>query len=259
VEERINMKILAIIQARVGSTRLPKKVLLPLGKKTVLENVYDRVSAAKLVNHVLIATTTNSSDDEIINLCQKKGMDFFRGSEEDLLDRYYQAAKEKSAEHIVRITADCPLVDPRLIDKVIKKHLEENNDYTATAFTGNETFPDGEDVDIFTFASLKEAWEKAKLPYQREHATQYFVKNADDFKISNISYKKDLSDKRWTLDEPNDYLFLKSIYKALEKPDYVFGMEDILEFLGKNPEIEKINDHIARNEGLKKSLNQSDQ
>lgn len=250
------MKIVAIIQARVGSTRLPKKVLLPLGKKTVLENVYDRVAAAKLVDHVVIATTINKNDDEIEKLCKEKSMDCFRGSEEDLLDRYYQAALSRSAENIVRITSDCPLIDPAIIDRVARKHLEEKNDYTATAFLGVETFPDGEDADIFTFEALKEAWQKADIPYQREHATQYFTKNADQFKIGNLVHTEDLSDKRWTLDEPNDYEFLKAVYGALGQESNVFSMEDILKYLGDHPEVEKINQHIVRNENFKIQLEQ---
>ncbi len=249
------MKVIAIIQARLGSTRLPEKVLLPLGKKTVLENVYDRVARAKLIDKVVIATTDKAADDKLFDFCHNKGMETFRGSEADLLDRYYQTAKKFEAENIVRITADCPLIDPAIIDLAISEHLKNDNDFTCTAFLSSETFPDGEDVDVFTFAALEEAWNKANIAYQREHVTQYFTANVDKFKISNIEYKENLSNKRWTLDEANDYEFIKAIYDALGKRDNKFSMEEILEYLKKNPDIEKINQHITRNEGLKKSIN----
>lgn len=244
-------KIVAIIQARVNSTRLPRKMLLTLPNgKTILENVVDRVGKSRLVDQVIVATTAEQSDDEIVRLCQKRGFEVFRGSEEDVLDRYYQAAKKFAADRIVRITGDCPLIDPRIIDQVIQKHFAEGSDYTANAY--KETYPDGLDVEIFTFAILEQAYKKAFLPSQREHPTQYIIRNPDKFKIGNLEYKKNLSDKRWTLDEPQDWLFIQEVFKGINKSD--FFMEDVLAFLEKNPHLEKINRRIARNEGLMKSL-----
>lgn len=248
------MKVIAIIQARVGSTRLPKKVLLPLNGKTILENVYERVSASKLLDKTVIATTVNPNDDELVTLCKIKGIEIQRGSEEDLLDRYYQVAKHYRAENIVRITADCPLIDPKIIDRAIDTHLKEGNDLTVTAFLNGETFPDGEDVDVFTFALLEEAWQKATLTYQREHVTQYFTANEKKFKIGKIQHKENLSDKRWTLDESSDYEFIKAVYAGLAKKNEIFGMEEILQYLKEHPELEKINHQIVRNEGLLKSI-----
>jgi len=247
------MNIVAIIQARMSSTRLPKKVLLPLGKKTVIENVYDRVGRSKLVNRVVLATTTDPSDDVLAKLCEEKGIEVFRGSLEDVLDRYYQAGLKYHADVIVRITGDCPLTDPKIIDRAISVHLKDKNDFTATAYLGNETFPDGLDVDIFSFKTIKTSWENAKLPYQREHIGQYVTANASDFKIGSIQNDQNLSSKRWTLDEPSDYEFLKAIYQGLGKDGNDFGMEQVLQYVKDHPELEAINHQIVRNEGLLKS------
>lgn len=246
------MSIVAIIQARVGSTRLPGKVLMDLNGQTVLERVHGRVASSKLVDKVVIATTTNPADDRIVELGRQKGMIVERGSENDVLDRYYQVAQKYRPDHIIRITSDCPLIDPLIIDQVIEQHLREQNDYTSNAFI--ESYPDGQDTEIFTFPVLKEAWSKAILPSQREHVTQYVTKNADKFKIGNLAYKKILSSKRWTLDEPTDYSFIKAIYDGLADQDDNFGLEVVLNYLEEHPELEKLNHHIVRNEGLLKSL-----
>ncbi len=245
------MDIIAIIQARVGSTRLPNKVLLPLGGKTVLEQVASRVGRSKLINKVMVATTTNSDDDAIVEILEKAGIESFRGSENDLLDRYYQAAKLHKPKHIVRITADCPLIDSDVIDAVISLHLKDKNDYTASAFV--ETFPDGLDVDVMTFKALEESWKNATIPYQREHVTQFIAKNPHRFKIGNHYHTENLSDKRWCMDEPNDYAFVEAVYSALGAERDYFGMEDVLRFLSANPDVEKINQNIIRNAGILKS------
>ena len=250
MEKKLNF--LAIIQARMGSTRLPGKVMLPLAGKPVFECVYERVALSQHIDKVIIATTTNKHDDQLTDACHRKGISVFRGAEEDVLDRYYQVASHYRCNNIIRIMADCPLIDYRIIDKAIKKHVKEKNDYTSTAYI--ETFPDGEDVDIFTFQTLSQAWKEAKELFQREHITQYVVLNPVKFKIGNLSYKQNLSNKRWTLDEPCDYLFIKAIYKALGKKNILFGMGEILAHLAQHPELEKLNQHIIRNEGLLKSL-----
>ena len=247
--EKTNINFLAIIQARMNSTRLPKKVMLPLAGKPLFENVYERVSLSKKIDKVIIATTTNKLDDKIVDACRKSGIEFFRGSEEDVLDRYYQAATHHRCKNIIRITADCPLTDYKIIDKAIDKHLAEQNDYTATAYI--ETFPDGLDVDIFTYKALAKAWKEAKKPFQREHITQYFAWNPDKFKIGNLKNKQNLSTKRWVVDEPEDYIFMKKIYNTFSKATY-FGMDEILAYLKKHPEIESDNHKIIRNEGLDK-------
>lgn len=245
------MKIIAIIQARLGSTRLPGKVLLDIEGRTVLEHVIRRVKSSKLVTDVIVATTINKDDLKIVKLCANLGISVYCGSEDDVLDRYYQTARLFGADHIVRITSDCPLIDHMLIDEVITLHVQEKADYTSN--TLKETYPDGEDIEVFTFAALKEAWKKANLSSEREHVTPYIRKNPA-FKLANLEYKKDLSHKRWTLDNPEDYDFIKSIYKNIYIKNPDFGMEEILKFIDKNPVVEKINQHINRNEGYLKSL-----
>jgi len=186
--EKVKYNFLAIIQARMGSTRLPKKIMLPLAGKPIFENVYERVLRSKLIDKVIIATTTNKLDDELVKYCQLKGIDVFRGSENDVLDRYYKVASYYKCKNIVRITADCPLVDYKIINTAIRKHKREKNDYTATAYV--ETFPDGLDVDIFTFQALRKAWSEAIKPFQREHITQYFAWNPDKFKLVICKIRK---------------------------------------------------------------------
>jgi spore coat polysaccharide biosynthesis protein SpsF len=165
----MGQKIICIIQARFNSTRLPGKVLLDLGGKTVLERVVERVSGSHLIDKIVVATTIREDDSRIAQLCSMKGICVYRGSEDDVLDRYYQAATTGRASHVVRITADCPLIDPEIIDRVIKTHLDNKADYTSNVL--KETFPDGQDVEIFTFQALDRAWKEARLPSQREHVT----------------------------------------------------------------------------------------
>ncbi|MBU0686375.1 MAG: glycosyltransferase family protein [Candidatus Margulisbacteria bacterium] len=244
--------ITALIQARIGSTRLPRKILLDLEGKTVLARVIERVKASKHIDEVIIATTINKEDLTIVALCAGLGIRVFCGSENDVLDRFYQAARLFNIDHIVRVTSDCPLVDPKIIDKVISLHLSEQSDYTTN--TLKETYPDGQDVEIFTFEALKKAWLQATLASEREHLTSYIRKNPEIFKHKNLENKENLHKKRWTLDEPEDFEFIKTIYEGLYYQNPLFGMNEILELVNANPAIEKINHHITRNEGYLKSL-----
>lgn len=248
------MNITAIIQARIGSTRLPRKVLLVLGGKTALEQVVDRANAVRRIRTVVVATTVNVKDLAIVKLCASKGISVYCGSENDVLDRYYQTAKLFEADHIVRITSDCPVIDPHIVDRVIALHLKKKRDFTANIIT--ETFPDGLDVEVFTFAALRTAWERARLASEREHVTPYIKKHLRMFRLTNLACKENLYGKRWTLDNPEDYVFLRRVYNALYKRNRLFGMKEILAFLHQHPEVERINQHIVRNEGYAKSLRQ---
>lgn len=245
------MTTIAIIQARLGSTRLPGKVLFDLEGKTVLERVIERVRASKLIDDVVVATTIRKEDLRIVKLCADIGTSVYCGSVDDVLDRYYQAARLFKADHVVRITSDCPLIDPEVIDSVIKLHFLDEADYSSNII--KETYPDGEDVEVFTFEALKKAWKNAHLASEREHVTPYLQKNSA-FKIASLEYIKDLSHKRWTLDNPEDYEFIKLIFKNLHNKNQLFGMNEILKYIDKNPEVEKINKSIIRNEGYLKSL-----
>ena len=245
------MSTIAIIQARMGSTRLPGKVLLNLEDKTVLEHVVNRVRFSKHVDDVVVATTISKDDLRIVELCANLGISVYCGSEDDVLDRYYQAAKLFKADNIVRITSDCPVIDPKIIDDVITAHLKNNADYTSNTF--KETYPDGQDVEVFTFAALRAAWKSAKLASEREHVTPYIRSNPNIFKYASLEYTEDISQKRWTLDNAEDLEFLRLVYKYLYSKNSLFGMDDILALISEKPEIETINQHIIRNEGYLKS------
>lgn len=246
------MKIAAIIQARYGATRLPGKVLMKVAGKTMLEHVVERVKKAKSLDGAIVATTTSDKDAEVAAKAQDLGVKTFRGSENDVLDRYYQAAARYGLEHVVRITADCPLMDPKVIDHIVENYFRSRADYCSN--TLEETYPDGEDVEAFGFKALERAWKEAKLPSEREHVTPYIRKNPALFKLVSVKYKEDLSSKRWTLDEPRDFDFLSSVISSLYpvKPD--FGMNDVIDLLKKNPRLEDMNKGIIRNEGYLKSL-----
>lgn len=246
------MNATAIIQARIGSTRLSNKVLLRLGGKTVLEQVISRVSRACYINDVIVATTVNKENLRIVNLVSKNGISVYCGSEEDVLDRYYQAASLFNLENVVRVTADCPVIDPGIIDKTVSLYFKAGVDYCSNTLV--ETFPDGQDVEVFSFKALKTAWEKAKLPSEREHVTPYITKHKRTFKLASHVNKPDLGRCRWTLDEKADYDFLKILYKNLYEENPFFGMKEILGFLAEHPEIQEINTGIVRNEGYLKSI-----
>ena len=233
------MKAQAIIQARFMSTRLPGKVLLEVNNKTILEYVIERVKKASGVEDVIVATSVEKEDDKIFNLVSDLNVKVYRGSEEDVLDRFYGAAKFFNLKHIIRITADCPLIDPEIINEVINLYFQENADYCSN--TIEETFPDGEDVEVFSFAALEEAWENARLMSEREHVTTYIRNRADRLKVVSYKNNRDLSSRRWTLDQKEDFIVIKSILENLYEKKSDFCMEDILEFLKENPALENIN------------------
>lgn len=241
--------VLAIIQARMGSTRLPGKVLMPMvDGKVALELMLERLLRAQTLDKIVVATTTSSVDDRIVHFCERLGYEYFRGSEEDVLDRYYCAFLAFGpAQAIVRLTGDCPLHDPVVIDKVVNRFLGSECEYVSNI--NPPTYPNGLDVEVFSFSALERVWKQAKLKSEREHVTAYLRKHLDVFKVSNVECERDLSDKRWTLDEKEDYEFTKHIYKNLYKKNPAFGMEEVLEFLEKHPKIEEINRHIPRDAG----------
>jgi spore coat polysaccharide biosynthesis protein SpsF (cytidylyltransferase family) len=246
------VKTVAIVQARWGSTRLPGKVLLPLAGPTVLEHVVRRVRRARAVDGVVVATSIKPEDLKIAMFCAKKGISLYLGSEEDVLDRYYQAARLYGADIVVRITADCPLIDPGIIGRMIAEHRAGGSDYTSNTLA--ESFPDGEDVEVFTFAALERAWKEAALGSEREHVTPYIRNHPEIFRLKNVAHPDNLAHMRWTLDRLDDYLFLKKVYGALYRRNTLFGIKDILVYLKKHPEVGRINSHIERNEGYKTSL-----
>lgn len=246
------MKTYAIIQARNGSSRLPGKVLFRILNKTILEYIAERVKRAATLDGVIVATTTQKEDDQIEVLMKSAGVKCYRGSTEDVLDRYYQAAKLFKVDPIVRITADCPLIDPKIIDSAVNSYFKSTADYCSNVL--DVSFPDGQDVEVFSFKALEDSWQNAKMLSEREHVVPYIKKHPQRFKLVNFNNEVDLSAKRWTLDERKDFEFIKTILEALYPVKPEFKMEDVLEFLKNNPRVEKINQGINRNEGYQKSL-----
>jgi spore coat polysaccharide biosynthesis protein SpsF len=244
--------VVVILQARMSSSRLPGKVLkLILGEPMLLRQV-ERIMRARHVDALVIATSNDPSDDAIEEICFNKGLRCFRGSLDDVLDRFYYAAASISTEHVVRLTGDCPLADPQLIDKVISFHLQGGHDYTSN--TIEPTYPDGLDVEVLRFSCLKEAWEEASLPSQREHVTPFIYQQPLRYKIGNHKNKVDLSSLRWTVDEPLDFELITQIYEALYPINPEFTTNDILSFLDQHSELKTLNTHFERNEGFLKSL-----
>lgn len=245
------MKVVVIIQARTGSSRLPNKVLLPIKGKTVLEHIYSRLKHCKKIDEIVIATSFDSSDKNIVNLCIKNNFKFYRGSLDDVLDRYYSTARHFKADIIVRITGDCPVIDPIIVDEVISNFKNGNFDI----YTLSGEFPDGLDCQVFSFKALEISWKQATLPSDREHVGAYIEKTKPElFNIGGLNKFQNLSHHRWTLDEMNDYIFLKEIYSRLYKKKEIFLTDDILKLLKKEPHLTKINLGIKRNEGYLKSL-----
>ncbi len=234
--------ILAIIQARMGSSRLPGKVLLDLAGRPVLWRGLERVRQAGRIDQVLVATTDQPGDEPIRRFCAERGVRCFAGSEQDVLDRYYQAARFAGAtdeDGIVRITADCPLIDPEVVDRVIEAYLSSGADYVSNVQP--PTFPDGLDVEAFRFSALRRAWQEAKLVSEREHVTPYLRNQPEKFSAHNVTHSVDLSAHRWTLDEPADYALLQRIVTELDlrRPD--FHLADVLQVLAEHPEWRELN------------------
>jgi spore coat polysaccharide biosynthesis protein SpsF len=242
-----------IIQARMGSTRLPGKMAKKILGQTILEHVIFRLRKIKVPAIIILATTINKKDNILEEIAKQKKIKVFRGSEDDVLDRYYQAAKEFNIDPIVRITADCPVLDWQICDELIDFYLQNKFDYVSNVRP--PTFPDGLDVEVFSFKALEKSQQEAKLKSEREHVTPYIASHPEIFKIGNLVRNgKDLSSLRLTLDEKTDLVLLKKIYNGLYKKKKYFVLEDILKFLEERPELLKINKKIKRNEGLAKSL-----
>lgn len=250
------MSNLAIIQARVGSTRLPGKVLKKICGKTVIRHVVDRVNKSSMVDKVFVATTHKIEDLSLIKECVDAGYNIFCGSEHDVLDRYYQLAKLEKPDTIIRITSDCPVIDPAIIDLVVSEHLNNHADYTCNTMI--TPFPDGQDVEVFSFDALEEAWNNATLHSDREHVTPYIKFNKGNFKLHFIESTEELASLRLTLDEESDLQLLELLFASLYKSNPYFSLDDIVDFIYRNPELKKINSALVREAGYHKSLRQDE-
>ncbi len=242
--------VLGILQARVSSSRLPEKVLKPILGRAMLLHQLDRVRRARALDALVVATSTEPGDDAIEALCASAGVRCFRGSLHDVLDRFYQAALPVRPEYIVRLTGDCPLADPDVIDRVVEFLIAGGYDIAGAA----PTFPDGLDVEAMRFAILEHAWRHAVLPSDREHVSLFIVRQPERFRVGGYESAIDLSHQRWTVDEPEDFELVRRIYEALYPANPAFTTKDILGLLAEQPELSEINRRFRRNEGLERSL-----
>jgi spore coat polysaccharide biosynthesis protein SpsF (cytidylyltransferase family) len=247
----MNKKISVLIQARTSSTRLPGKVLLNIEEIPMISHVINRVKSIKSVEQIALITTTDQNDKILLDIAKKHNIIGFAGKRDDVLDRHYQCAKKINADPIIRITSDCPLIDPDLSENILQFFLNNNYDYVSNTII--PTFPDGLDTEIFSFSSLEEAAKNAKLPSEREHVTPYISKNSQKFRLYNFKNSKNLSHLRWTVDRNDDLEFVRQIYSNM-KPNTIFNMNDILKIIKKIPKLLEINEHVKRNEGHLKSL-----
>ncbi|RKL68341.1 acylneuraminate cytidylyltransferase [Salipaludibacillus neizhouensis] len=238
------MKVVAIIQARMGSTRLPGKVLKKINNKPLLEYQIERLKRSTYIDQLVIATTNKKSDDAIVEFCKSVGLSYFRGSEEDVLSRYYEAAKYFAAEVVVRITSDCPIIDPNVVDYVIATF--KNNEYDYVSNTLERSYPRGMDTEVFAINVLKKAYKDAYKPFEREHVTPYIYLNPEMFKLYNLEYMTDQSSHRWTVDTKEDFILIEKILENFKSLDNDFSMEDTLSFLNKHPDLKEINADIEQ-------------
>lgn len=237
------MKVVAIIQARMGSTRLPGKVLKDLEGETVLARVVTRLRCARLIDELLVATTDRPADDAIVAECQRCSVPVSRGDQDDVLDRYFRAAQLVKAEVVVRITSDCPLIDPEITDKTIAAFLEACPDYASNAMV--RTYPRGLDTEVMSAAALGRVWQEARKPYEREHVTPYFYEHPAEFKLLSVTGDADFSGHRWTVDTPQDLALVQSIYGRF-KGNPMFLWRDVLDLLEREPELVELNRSVRQ-------------
>jgi spore coat polysaccharide biosynthesis protein SpsF len=233
------MRVVAIVQARLGSERLPGKVLRDIAGEPMLVRVVNRTMRAKMLDEVVVATTIESRDDEIANLCELKCWICSRGREFDVLDRYCESAQAQHANVVVRITSDCPLIDPGIIDLTVRKFMEKGSMDYASNTLPPRTFPRGLDVEVMTFEALERAWGEDTNPIWREHVTPYIYSNPDLFKIIGVKNDNDLSHLRWTVDTPEDLAFVRLVYEHFDHGH--FSWHEVISLLDKKPELIEIN------------------
>ena len=243
------MKIVVIIQARTGSTRLPGKVLMPLAGAPLLQRLVERVLAAETVCEIVVATTTDMMDDPIRGLCRRIGVRCFSGHPYDLLDRHYQAGIAEQADAVVKIPSDCPLVDPAVIDRVLTFYKENSRRYDYVSNLNPPSYPDGNDVEVISMTALETAWTEARKPFEREHTTPFIWERPKRFRIGNIRWETGLDysmSHRWTIDYVEDYALVNAIYDELwtqSRP--IFAIDDILKLLSEHRGIYELNASYA--------------
>ena len=250
------MTVGCIVQARMGSSRLPGKVMMDVKEgKPVLYFVINQLQHCKLVDKIIVATTNLKEDDKIVEFCNKLDVPCYRGSSENVLDRYYQCGKMHSISTIVRIPADKPLIDPEIVDNIIKIFKSNTYDYVTTFLP--PTFPNGTEVEVFSFEALEDSWKNAELPSEKEHVTPYIYNHKDRFKIFNVINFEDLSEYRWVVDRIEDLNLVRQITSKIKKRPVLTN--DIIELFKKEPQLVKINKNVQREEGDLKSLKEDEE
>lgn len=244
------MRTVAIIQARMQSTRLPGKVLADVAGVPALFRVVERARRATTLDTVVVATSDKRADDAVVQFCDAFEIDCFRGSHDDVLTRYAQAARRFRADVVVRLTGDCPLLDPQVIDRVVRTYDPARFDYVSN--TLECTYPDGLDVEVMSYDALITAEREATRSSEREHVTPYIRKHPERFRLANVCHDEDLSHLRWTLDEAEDLAFVRAVYDGCGPEP--FGMHEVLSLLARRPDLVEINRRFGRNEGMAKSI-----
>ena len=239
------MKIAAIVQARMGSSRFPGKVMKLIQDTPMIEILIKRLSKSKLINQIIVATSINDENTPLVNHLESMNIECEIGSEEDVLSRYYNAAKKNQVDVVVRITGDCPLVDADLVDRCIREFIDKDVSYVSNVLPC--TFPDGLDIEVFSFEALEDAYLNNTLSTEKEHVTPYII-NSDNYKKSNIKHSKDLSKSRWTVDEILDFEVIKEVFNYFS-PNVYFSWEEVVKLETENPDIFSKNKNIKRNDG----------
>jgi len=247
-------RLVAIVQARLGSTRLPGKALLDLSGSPMIAHVLSRAAAISGVDDVVLATTDSRQDDALADFAWQIGHACVRGSVEDVLDRYRAALRAHPADAVVRITGDCPLLDPAVSARVVDDYLRAEGGVDYASNVHPPTYPDGLDTELISAAALEEAWREARMPSDREHVTPFIWRQPKRFAMANVLHSDDLSALRWTVDDARDLEFARTVYEALS-PDgtRMFGMDEVLELLRARPHLGSLNAGTRRNEGFERS------
>lgn len=240
------MKTVIIVQARMTSTRLPGKVMKRVLGKPLLEYQLERLQRVKLADEIVIATTTNQTDEPIVELCNSLSVACFRGSEDDVLSRYYGAATAHKADLVVRVTSDCPLIDPQVIDTVIDYCLQNQSHYDYVSNSLERTYPRGMDTEVFSFSTLQQAFGEATAQPDREHVTPFIYRQPARYRLGHVIYSEDCSHHRWTVDTPEDFELIQKIIEAIYPRKPNFTLEDCLSLLKKHPEWYIINSHVSQ-------------
>lgn len=243
----LKQTVVIILQARMESKRLPKKVMKCILKKTLLEHLLERLIKVSNVQKIVVATTKDPKDNAIAHYCSTKEISVFRGSSNNVLKRYFMAAKAYNADVIVRLTADCPLIDPHIIEQVVQTFLQNSEQFDYVSNTLKRSYPRGMDTEVFSFKALEKTYREAKEEYDQEHVTSFIYNNPKIFRTTNVSYHRDLSFHRWTVDTIEDFMLIKNILESLTKASDPYLMETVLSLFSSNPKWLDINKHVKQN------------